>query len=187
MKWPAAGLKPAKMCFTEGESGLQPSFPFGIVETECKQIAKGLEQVDRGIPLTDWHSAPWTGALCPSPCPWQLSALGGLLSDTHCWVCVLLLHYKLPYHCGFGGVVFNLDDLTVPGQMRFYLSHSQNRLLSVSTVQILSSCSSSGLAILLWVCRHMLTRWFLLGSCFVWMSQKNSKLTLRAAVFKQMF
>lgn len=72
-------------------------------------------------------------------------------------------------------------------QMRFYLSRSRNCLLSASTVQILSSCSSSGLAILPWVCRHVLTRGHWLGRCFVWMSQKNCKLTLRAAVFKQMF
>lgn len=194
MKWPAAGLKTARMCFTGDVSGLQPSLPLVIVETVCKQIEKGLEQVDKGIPLMDWHSAPHglgPSALSPAPqqlleagsCPGGVCGLRRVAEFTSCCLsCIINCHTTVDLE----GLVGTWMVWQYLGQMRFYLSHSQSCLLSVSAVQIPSSCSS-GLAILPWVCRHVLTRWHLLGKCFIWMSQKNCKLTLEAAVFKQMF
>lgn len=140
-----------------------------------------LKPVPRGwVCPFHWPSGAVRGRVLPQE---------GLRSGGRSWAYLLFLSCIInSYTSG------NLEGLVGPwvvlqflAQMGFYVSHSQSCFLSVLTVQIPCSCSSPGLAIPPWVCRHTLTRWHLLGRCFAWVPLKTCDVILRAAVFKQLF
>lgn len=105
-----------------------------------KWLTRSLGRFTEEHPQVDWDLSPWAGSLCPFHCPTaavRVRPQVGQWSDVCSWVYLLFLSCIINCYTSVDleKLVGHSMVLQFPGQMRFYVLHSQSWFLSVLTLQ----------------------------------------------------